>query len=880
MVTLLGALKIKTTMKKSIFVFLLVVFVLGKLNAQLTYPKKDCEGAAAIPDDLISWCLDKYYNQCECSYEKAIERYEAEKNRLDQKIKRLSAERTALDARINKNKNEATQLAFEITRSDYSGAFNSNHNYAISLMTGAVNDAKEAIAITEEMQQTFAAKNGGSPDSNATKYRKTDLEILKNKLEEIRALTKPEKASESIVISSSSSGNSSTNTSSNTNEEENITQDKNTQISSDNQQTLKEEKQEETEKVEEQSENKTIATRRTRAEREEYQRKQREQELKAKVDNVTQQVTEVLGSMMDAAEQKELDRMAAVRAEKASAKEQYEYNTKLINQNWKNLKATVDDKQLSFEKAKSQNPKTIYAVVFAKQILGAGAAQEWAGKPADYSQLAYFIHYTEPFAVDLEKIEIVPEKEKEELVKSTILKQIYRDLTYHFAFAASKEELSNLINKEAPNYKQTQITFNPIEILGGSYSNKYNLEPYSSRNLLDNTTWSEIRKNRDIARGDKVIYFKNGDILFLNADKFMLFKNVKLFSAFRNLNSHVDVFKMYVNNRNKTVPFVPVAEINKQDYLPSMDYFSEYEPEREAFKEILYNGHFQLPKLYYPKRNKIDHLYIAQHGQNSSLPLILSFDYQNFKPYTEFNTNYDIRRPMVAIGTINWSEHLFNKFLNIEGIIEYYPAMKLNEIQKTGRDRGVLKFVNSQKEGLNTYTSSRYKLSSYFGIKAKPNKNKKGGNYQWETSKIRFDEYKIKQSELGYAIKTIKNTENLDAYESEEFRSLTKLWTSGKINTPTKLLLEKDLKINYVNHFYSVKYGFDQVISVHQKAFPVHFFGHKIDLTNFNVNIDANGKNDLTAFEYVYDYFTKLLSEESKTQLFFFETAPIEFTSN
>lgn len=39
-------------------------------SAQLKMPRKNCEGARATPDDLKSWCDSKYYNQCECQYEK------------------------------------------------------------------------------------------------------------------------------------------------------------------------------------------------------------------------------------------------------------------------------------------------------------------------------------------------------------------------------------------------------------------------------------------------------------------------------------------------------------------------------------------------------------------------------------------------------------------------------------------------------------------------------------------------------------------------------------------------------------------------------------------------------------------------------------------
>lgn len=188
-------------MKNLIFTLLFTFFFFGISNAQLTYPKKNCEGAKATPDDLKSWCGPKYYNKCECEFEKAVKAYKAKKKKLENKIESLNSKISNLSNKSRKVQEKANRLANDMTKSSYKGNFNADKNTAIAKIREAVRYSEEALSIVRQRQQIHVQLRGGKIDPKSTYAKEKDLKFLKQKITEIQQLQPAIKNDETIMLS-------------------------------------------------------------------------------------------------------------------------------------------------------------------------------------------------------------------------------------------------------------------------------------------------------------------------------------------------------------------------------------------------------------------------------------------------------------------------------------------------------------------------------------------------------------------------------------------------------------------------------------------------------------------------------------------------------
>ncbi|WP_324719912.1 hypothetical protein [Salinimicrobium sp. HB62] len=125
------------------------------LNAQnLQYPTKDCEGAAARPEGLHSWCnddVDEYYNACECSFETAIKEYNAKKERLENELSALYNEKQGLTDRSSSLSNKAQEYQNRLIDEDNSN-FSSDKDNALQNLRQAKAALEQAMVVEKKIQ--------------------------------------------------------------------------------------------------------------------------------------------------------------------------------------------------------------------------------------------------------------------------------------------------------------------------------------------------------------------------------------------------------------------------------------------------------------------------------------------------------------------------------------------------------------------------------------------------------------------------------------------------------------------------------------------------------------------------------------------------------
>lgn len=131
----------------------LCFLTISVFSQTLKYPKKNCEGASARPDDLHSWCqdsVDEYYDECECNFEKAIKRYNKAVKRIDEQRDQLSEKIATINSIIDSHTVNARQISDKIY-DEVSENFESDKTEAISYYQKAIEEYKNIIAIRDDI---------------------------------------------------------------------------------------------------------------------------------------------------------------------------------------------------------------------------------------------------------------------------------------------------------------------------------------------------------------------------------------------------------------------------------------------------------------------------------------------------------------------------------------------------------------------------------------------------------------------------------------------------------------------------------------------------------------------------------------------------------
>ncbi|MAO11186.1 MAG: hypothetical protein CMC07_09955 [Flavobacteriaceae bacterium] len=167
-------------MKNTIYIFLIILCYNFSLQAQeLKYPVKDCEGAKAIPEGLTSWCDTKYYNACECNYERALATYKSEKKKVASELYSLNKKKDIAWEKYQNSMNEAQKYKDKLN--------NDNPNYeadkakALDALAEAKVYAQKAIYEQEEIDK-LGKRIRGPQYGLGTTAMEADLENVENSI--------------------------------------------------------------------------------------------------------------------------------------------------------------------------------------------------------------------------------------------------------------------------------------------------------------------------------------------------------------------------------------------------------------------------------------------------------------------------------------------------------------------------------------------------------------------------------------------------------------------------------------------------------------------------------------------------------------------------
>lgn len=178
--------KIMRTKNKTIRLFLL--FFLGvtipiTINAQqLVQPQKNCEGAKVIPEDLKSWCDPKYYNKCECEFEKAMEEYRKQKKYYEDQLQKYNSEKDQKLREIRSIVEQGNQATTKLFREEDA----SHQALALSKYNEAIREYGSLKVIFENISNVGRVL-GNNPNSmyDPSKYVDQDLSNVKKRYQDV-----------------------------------------------------------------------------------------------------------------------------------------------------------------------------------------------------------------------------------------------------------------------------------------------------------------------------------------------------------------------------------------------------------------------------------------------------------------------------------------------------------------------------------------------------------------------------------------------------------------------------------------------------------------------------------------------------------------------
>lgn len=174
-------------MKKAITIFFNLAIIALTHSQTLEYPKKNCNGATARPDDLHSWCqdsVDDYYDECECNFEKAIKQYKRAVKKITSQIDQLSDKKEALEKQVN----ELTRDAEKISNSLYDGTstnFNQDKTKVISYYQNVIEKKRKVLSLLEEICE-LNSKIEPKRNCNQNSSSITDIERKIYEIEELQ----------------------------------------------------------------------------------------------------------------------------------------------------------------------------------------------------------------------------------------------------------------------------------------------------------------------------------------------------------------------------------------------------------------------------------------------------------------------------------------------------------------------------------------------------------------------------------------------------------------------------------------------------------------------------------------------------------------------
>ena len=615
---------------------------------------------------------------------------------------------------------------------------------------------------------------------------------------------------------------------------------------------------------------------------------QMEQELKKSVDIITDQISNVVESLIDDANDKYLSKQSSfLERQKNQEKLKYQYR-KRFSRYWKSIKSVIASSNLSIEKARSNSNNVIYAVVYKKsgpsfRKKSTHPSVETTGSNDNlykYKQ-QYAIYYSSPIKIDLSNCTNLSNRNAQSLIIESIRKEMpFQTGSFLLAFAPSNFELDYLTSKilEIDN----SINFRDIDINEGLVNKTINsnTSAYSKFSEQENKKLSGLINSKIIADGARVFYHKKGVVIF-NGNKYISILNPDYFKKYKreNINASFLELTQLITKANKKSVQIPIANIKNKKYLPSMDFLvrNQWQSRSKTPEMIPRYSYAKLPLIYFPQSGEINHFYTINTGEITQYRL--SIDFQKYFDHIIFeDKKYEIKRPIIEIGTVNWDDAKgvdefwkLNSFLSAKGIIEFYPAISFKS-KKSKNSKGRLQFstqyaYTSPWDGLSKVEEYKY----FYGFKSKQIKNLDEDRILWNTNKIKFRKYDFLDSKINYIIEVRTKANNIVKFRNEFLKKYDR-WDRYQI------------KDNYLRHFDYSKLG--ELVAIQKSAFPIYFFGQNVNLTdNTKRSVgESLGLNEkMTGFNLVYKYLEKLFDNNKpsvEAPLFESDIIPIDLLEN
>lgn len=609
----------------------------------------------------------------------------------------------------------------------------------------------------------------------------------------------------------------------------------------------------------------------------------------------------IVNTLYDNSERKLMNRLRSFSKSVENSEKNYQNQFRYSNNiHWKSLLKYVSEISAPIAKNSTLNSDKLYAMAIFKNEINTSRNL----KPYDikfsniFLQYDYRIQYTNPIEINVSQLNKIPRNKRKDFIglalydryklfrNGKILNNLY--VTRKFSrvatvlYAESKEELA-LMLKYAKKIDEA-IIFEKINHTESEILKDVGIKQFSSTSLNNNyASFTALFSPSKFGDGSHVFYLKNSGILLVNNYRFILFNNFSFFEKYKpnNLEKHIANYNNWLLNRNKHNPLFPVATIDNRQYLPSMSHFSNiYYSEKNRKREVVSKNDFRMPELFYPNTTKINHFYVMKDSKNENKPGYIEFDYRFF---TELYDEKSIYRPLIVFGKLDWDSK-FNP-LEIEGIIEFFPTLNFNKIDKEGSDRGSLTFTTNEKQDISRgYGEYIYHdKDRYFGIKCKLTGKKIGRRYEWETSKVKFEKYDIKDAKLGYFVEFRKYPKNFRRFKStlDDFIKI-KAKEGASRSTISTYTIEKKMEAvfnqEYISHYESNKskprLSLESII---RQPFKIKFFGNSwdYDLTDTQ-NLHPNGK---TSFDIIFKELQKLMPKNVQfNSLENFQTKTVRFS--
>jgi tetratricopeptide (TPR) repeat protein len=592
-------------------------------------------------------------------------------------------------------------------------------------------------------------------------------------------------------------------------------------------------------------------------------------------------VTNIAVEIMHARDKMIKEEIEASKLQYEESKTDYKRKLEYYKVHWKGLKEFLSFRSISLDSNWTESNQ-FYAYLFMRDVEGAVSWIDISldNNLADYSKLKYKIIHTEPVRIEKSKLSIVPGEEREQVVIKAIKKFTnYSDQSLYIAFSGSIKEGNEML-KLAKELDST-VTFESANSGITNLENHFDLNKYFDGNLLENMTIKDMVERGTFNSGDHVFYLNSGGVMFVKEGRFIVFQNRKFFNAYHyeNLNTQIAAYRKWVKEQNQVNSLVPLAIIEEQEYISNLGEISRGKNLKSGvtWGEMIDNERFDIPLIYHPNSNDFDHFYVLEYASekyNVPDPDLIPFDYHRFLEYTA-NSSDKCNRPIVAFGTMSSEISKYGHLMidySIEGIIEYYPAMKIEKAQKEDSDKGILQFTSTETKGFNPYLNEYYDNTHYFGLKAKPKPLQGTDRYIWHTSKTKFKRYDISSSKIGIVYESRRYGENVDY--NKLYEHVKKLKLENKLTDWQEEFIKKYLTTDYMNHLSHEDTGYRQITAVYKKPFFIKLNGEKIDLTKDEIaKDDQTGKTYDSDFSLLYSKLKSLLPKDQYTWTTNFQTS-------